>query len=117
RTARAPRRARRGGARHARARARRLPDRARGRARGVGAGGAVSLAGRRALVTGGTRGIGLATALGLAEAGAAVAVSWAHSPEDASAALATLTVRGARAHGVRADVGDPAAVRGMFAEI
>ena len=75
------------------------------------------LAGRRALVTGGTRGIGLATALGLAQAGAAVAVSWAHSREDASAALATLTASGARAHGVRADVGDPAAVRGMFAEI
>ena len=77
----------------------------------------MSLAGRRALVTGGTRGIGLATALGLAESGAAVAVSWAHSPKDAASALATLTARGARAHAVEADVGDPAAVRRMFAEV
>ena len=77
----------------------------------------MSLAGRRALVTGGTRGIGLATALGLAESGAAVAVSWAHSREDAAAALATLTARGARAHALEADVGDPAAVRRMFAEV
>src|SRR5439155_19579703 len=117
RTARAPCGARRGGARDARARGRRLPERARGRARGVGAGGSVSFAGRRALVTGGTRGIGLATALGLAESGAAVAVSWAHSPKDAASALATLTARGARAHAVEADVGDPAAVRRMFAEV
>src|SRR5213080_586735 len=116
-TARAPGRARRGGARPTRPRARRLPERARRSAGGTGVGGAVSLAGRRALVTGGTRGIGLATALGLAEAGAAVAVSWAHSREDAAAALATLTARGARAHALEADVGDPAAVRRMFAEV
>jgi len=77
----------------------------------------VSLAGRRALVTGGTRGIGLATALALAEQGAAVAVGWSHSQEDATAAVATFAARGTPAHAVRADVGDPAAVRRMFVEV
>jgi len=76
----------------------------------------VSLAGRRALVTGGTRGIGLATARALAAEGARVAVSWLRSADDAAAALAALSAQGATAHAVRADVGDPAAVRRMFAE-
>src|SRR5207249_7565780 len=102
--------------RRARARARRLSDRTRRGARRVGAGGAVSLAGRRALVTGGTRGIGLATARALAAEGARVAVSWLRSADDAAAALAALSAQGATAHAVRADVGDPAAVRRMFAE-
>ena len=76
----------------------------------------MSLAGRRALVTGGTRGIGLATARALAAEGARVAVSWLRSADDAAAALAALSAQGATAHAVRADVGDPAAVRRMFAE-
>ena len=77
----------------------------------------MSLAGRRALVTGGTRGIGLATARALAAEGARVAVSWLRSADDAAAALAALSAQGATAHAVRADVGDPAAVRRMFAEV
>ncbi len=77
----------------------------------------MSLAGRRALVTGGTRGIGLATARALAAEGARVAVSWSRSADDAAAALTALSAQGATAHAVRADVGDPAAVRRMFAEV
>src|SRR5439155_613101 len=107
----------RGRTRRPRARARRLSDRTRRGARRVGPGGAVSLAGRRALVTGGTRGIGLATARALAAEGARVAVSWLRSADDAAAALAALSAQGATAHAVRADVGDPAAVRRMFAEV
>src|SRR5205823_5985739 len=107
----------RGRTRRPRARARRLSDRTRRGARRVGPGGAVSLAGRRALVTGGTRGIGLATARALAAEGARVAVSWSRSADDAAAALAALSAQGATAHAVRADVGDPAAVRRMFAEV
>src|SRR5439155_1511522 len=58
----------------------------------------------------------LATARALAAEGARVAVSWLRSADDAAAALAALSAQGATAHAVRADVGDPAAVRRMFAE-
>lgn len=77
------------------------------------------LAGRRVLVTGGSRGIGRATALACAAAGAAVAFNWSRDEDrsEADDAWAALRATGVAAHGVQADVADPDAVARLFAEV
>lgn len=77
------------------------------------------LAGRRVLVTGGSRGIGRATALAFAGAGAAVAFNWSRAEDGAEAAetLAALQATGARVHGAQADVADAAAVAALFEDV
>jgi 3-oxoacyl-[acyl-carrier protein] reductase len=73
-----------------------------------------ALAAQRALVTGGTRGIGRAIALALARAGAAVTVTYAHSDADAADARRELAACGAT-HAVRqCDVRDSSAVAALF---
>ncbi len=67
----------------------------------------MSFEGRAALVTGGSRGIGRATASLLARGGARVAVC-ARTPADAEAAAQALRDEGWEAIGVPADVADPA---------
>lgn len=74
-----------------------------------------ALAGRRALVTGGTRGIGRAIALALAGAGAEVTVTWAHAADDAARTAETLRGFGAGHRVERCDVASAAEVRALFA--
>src|SRR5512146_2020806 len=70
---------------------------------------AVPLAGKRAVVTGATKGIGRSVALALAEAGADVAVS-ARTPTDLDELKAELDGMGRRTLAIPCDVTDPSAV-------
>ncbi|MFI8214561.1 SDR family oxidoreductase [Streptomyces sp. NPDC085932] len=71
------------------------------------------LDGKVALVTGGSRGIGAATALRLAQEGADVAVGYAHGKEAAEEVVRAVETRGRRAVAVRADAADPAEAAGV----
>jgi NAD(P)-dependent dehydrogenase (short-subunit alcohol dehydrogenase family) len=73
------------------------------------------LDGRRAIVTGAGRGIGLASAAALAETGADVTLV-ARSIDEIDAAAAEIVASGGTASTVRLDVTDLAAVQGFFAE-
>jgi NAD(P)-dependent dehydrogenase (short-subunit alcohol dehydrogenase family) len=67
------------------------------------------LAGMTAVVTGGSRGIGRAIALKLAEAGAEIAL-WARDGDALRAVAVEVTERGVRAQAMVCDVTDPSAV-------
>ncbi|MBI4517703.1 MAG: 3-oxoacyl-ACP reductase FabG [Deltaproteobacteria bacterium] len=75
------------------------------------------LDGKRALITGASRGIGRAAAEALAAAGAAVTVNYARSAAEAEDVAAAVRALGAEASVVRADVGDAAAIDAMFAQL
>jgi NAD(P)-dependent dehydrogenase (short-subunit alcohol dehydrogenase family) len=77
----------------------------------------ISLKGRVALVTGGSRGIGRAIALSLAEAGADVAVNYRRDEAAANEVVAAIETMGRRARAFRAPVDDFDAVRLMVADI
>ena len=70
----------------------------------------LGLKGLKALVTGGTKGIGGAIALTLAREGANVAICSRHADEVASS-VAALKALGVKAFGLAADVGDPKALK------
>jgi 3-oxoacyl-[acyl-carrier protein] reductase len=76
-----------------------------------------SLAGRVALVTGSSTGLGKATALCLGRAGAKVAVNYANSRERAERTLAELRAEGITAELFRASVVDEGEIDGMFTAI
>ena len=66
-----------------------------------------NLSGKIALVTGASRGIGRATAIGLAKAGAHVIVHYGRSAADAQSVLAEIHDAGGRADAVAADLAAP----------
>jgi 3-oxoacyl-[acyl-carrier protein] reductase len=68
---------------------------------------------RRALVTGGSRGIGLACALDLARSGHEVVATWSH--DEAAVAQAQESAAGLPISFVRSDASDAAAVERLFA--
>lgn len=72
--------------------------------------------GRTALVTGGSRGIGRAVCVRLAEAGAAVAVNYAADEKAARETLAAVKSAGGRGVAVQGDVSDADRVAAMAAE-
>lgn len=75
------------------------------------------LTGKKALVTGGTRGIGKAVAMDLAEMGADVAINFFRSRESAKAAVAEIESRGVRAIALRANIGNEEQIPAMFEQL
>lgn len=77
----------------------------------------IDLKGKRALVTGGSRGIGAAIALALAENGADVAFTYQHSVEKAEAVARSIGRTGHRAVAIQADSADPEAISRSVNEV
>jgi enoyl-[acyl-carrier protein] reductase III len=75
-----------------------------------------ALAGKVALVTGASRGIGRVIALKLAGAGCDVAANYYSSHDEAEALCAAIRAMGRRARAIQGDVGSPASVEELFAE-
>jgi enoyl-[acyl-carrier protein] reductase III len=78
---------------------------------------ALRLDGKVALITGGTRGLGLAVARKLCVSGSHVFLNYGHDDEAAEAAVKELSGLGGSATVLRADITDPQAVPGMVARV
>lgn len=70
----------------------------------------IDLSGKRALVTGGSRGIGAAIALALAENGADVAFTYQSSADRAAAVVGSIEAFGRKGLAIRADSANPDAI-------
>ena len=77
----------------------------------------IDLEGKRALVTGGSRGVGAATARALAEAGAHVGISYRQRSAEAEAVVEELRERGVDAWAHASDVADPTSVAELFERV
>jgi 3-oxoacyl-[acyl-carrier protein] reductase len=75
------------------------------------------LAGKVALITGGSRGIGAATALVLAERGFRVVVNYLSSAQEAEEVVAAVSAAGGEAVAIQADVTASGDVAGMVGDI
>lgn len=71
----------------------------------------VELTGKRALVTGASRGIGAGIAIELAAKGADVAITYERSADRAAEVVRAIEAKGRRGLAIQADSADPAAVR------
>ena len=76
----------------------------------------MTLSGKRALVTGGSRGVGAATVEMLAERGASVAVNYVRSKDRADEVVAQAQSHGVTAVPIAADVSAPADARSLVAD-
>jgi NAD(P)-dependent dehydrogenase (short-subunit alcohol dehydrogenase family) len=74
------------------------------------------LTGKRALVTGGSRGIGAAIAVTLADKGADVAITYERSADRAGEVVRAIEGMGRKALAIQADSADPAAVKRSVSE-
>ena len=77
----------------------------------------IDLSGKRALVTGGSRGVGRATARLLGQAGADVLITYHTRRADAEAVVAELRALGVRAFAHGGDLSDPAVVDALFGRV
>ncbi len=75
------------------------------------------LTGKVALVTGGSRGIGAASARALADEGADVAISYVASPAKAEAVVEELKSKGVRAHAFKADQASASEVEQLVKDV
>ena len=76
----------------------------------------LGLKGKRALVTGGSRGIGRAIVLGLAQGGASVAACYNRESDDVSRLRGELEAIGGDGYLAQADISDPASVKTFVGE-
>jgi NAD(P)-dependent dehydrogenase (short-subunit alcohol dehydrogenase family) len=76
-----------------------------------------TLNGKVALVTGGSRGLGAATAEALADQGADVAISYVSSAEKAQAVVRKLQAKGVRAIAIQSDQADTAAAKPLIDQV
>ena len=77
----------------------------------------ISLESKRVVVTGGSSGLGEATAVAAAAAGAKVAIVYSHDSNKARAVVAKIGATGAEAFAIKADVSNPKAVAKLFAAV
>ncbi|ACS55849.1 short-chain dehydrogenase/reductase SDR [Rhizobium leguminosarum bv. trifolii WSM1325] len=76
-----------------------------------------TLNGKVALVTGGSRGLGAAVALALADEGADVAITYEKSRDRAEGVVAQIEQRGRRAVAIQSDQGDPSQAEPLIANV
>jgi 3-oxoacyl-[acyl-carrier protein] reductase len=74
----------------------------------------ISLAGKTALVTGASRGIGRAIAIAMAEAGANIIFTYNHSAKDAEVTAASIAAHGQKVLAKKVDISDETAIISLF---
>ncbi len=77
----------------------------------------IDLKGKRAVVTGGSRGIGRATAVMLARAGADVGIAYRTREEDAAEAVGAIKRAGGHGWSAAAELGEPVGVAALFERV